>query len=420
MAKVLTPAALGCGMLFIIAAVAGWALGMAAGTPGPEGGAGWSGEASPAKGDASKAKWSRDDVLGFARGRMEKIHAPGFNPYEEVVADWTDEEIRAALDESLKHPECVLPGASASEIPSFLLGVWMKRDLDAALAWVEGMGSSSLSRRMRHSLAFQWPLERAVEGVDYLVGHRESFPGNSASLLLNKAIQSKISEGAEAVKAVLRKIEGAGLEIASVGDDLKVPDGFDFRSLMDSPELEKIWDQGPGKDFALEWFAQDRDAAFDWMQGKHGLEDVYLLAYRTGGDLRGDMRWLGGKIGTMDPEQREVFFGSVETAWKHSPSFAALFVEGLEDPDLKDEARLRFGTLAMTGQSVPQALELLEGVRDVSRRIAAVKAGVADGVGKGGTSFFSAAQDAELLRRKLAEWEANPEEIESIINGNRE
>ncbi|QJE94404.1 hypothetical protein [Luteolibacter luteus] len=407
------------GLIFVIAAAAGWGLSsfvkVTPETAVPE-------KAKPVaviEKAVPKQKWTREDVLRSAKERAEQVSSPGFNAYEEVVADWTTAEIRAALEASLKHPGCLLSDGPASELPASLLGVWMKRDLDAALAWMEALETGTMKRKLLQGMASRWPLERAAEGVDYLASHRDSFPGVSGSLILNKAIQHSTGEGPEAVKVMIRKIQDAGLEFANLGEELKVPEDFNFQTLMDSPELDLIWENGIGEEFARQWFAQDREAAYAWTQRKHGLESVFNLTYRVGGNLRADMQWLGGKVEAMNADQQEVFFGSVDSAFRYSPSFAGLLVEGLKDPALQEQTLLRYGAAALNGPAVPDALALLEKVSEPSKRIAAIQQvlSAAEGEGIERKIYLNAKSHGEFLRRKLGEWQATPEQIEFIMKG---
>lgn len=404
------------GIVFALAAVAGWGFSMSSRKPDtfaptPEQAKGSSIEAA-----ASKPKWTREDVLRSAKDRAEKLKAPGYNPYEDIVADWTDEEIRAALEESLKHPDCALARGAAGELPGFLLGLWMKRDLDAALAWVNALEASSMKHKITESLALKWPLDKTAEGVDYLIAHRDLFAGISTPIMLNRAIQQCAMEGAESVKAMLRKMDAAGLVPVRVGQDLVVKKDFDFAALMDSPELAKAWEMGPGREFAMEWFQQDRAAAFDWMLQKHGMKEVFSLVYGEG-DLKGDLRWMGGHIETLEPERREEFFESVKLHWSASPFLAKEFAEGMKDPVLQEQTRLSFGAKGTFSEQFSEGVDLLEHVAEPAKRVAALEQLAREEIAAGSVRYGPPDTDnVAFLRGKLEEWQASPEQIELIVN----
>lgn len=371
--------------------------------------------ARPTEAAPVKPKWTREDALRSAKERGEKVKTPGFNPYEDIVADWTDEEIRSALEASLKHPQCALQAGAAAELPSFLLGVWMKRDLEASLAWVHSQEESSMKHKITQSLAYQWPLEKAAEGVDYLLAHRDFFPGASGSLILRKAIQQSAMKGVEDVKTLIRKIDGGGLELINLGNDLVVPDGFDFPALMNSPELEKIQVKAPGTGFAMEWFQQDRAAAFDWMLEHRGMKEIFVLAYGNG-DMKGDIQWMGGRVEAMEPAQQEEFFEAVKQAWLTTPSHAKDFAEGVKDPAFQEEIRLSFGVRGIAAGRASESIGLLEAVADPAKRIAALEQTALDDPSvEGSRRLAPKADDSAFLRKKLAEWQATPEQIETIM-----
>ncbi len=396
--------------MFAVAAAVGWSFSMR-----PR-----SGTAVPVVPDrpppaVSKPKWTRADVLRSAKDRAEKVRTPGYNPYDDIVADWTDDDIRVALEASLKHPDCALMGGSAPELPAFLLGIWMKRDLVAALAWVEELEAGSMKRKITESLALHWPLEKAAEGVDHLISHPHFFPGIATPMMLNRAIQQSAMEGAESVKAMLRKMDGAGLVLVRVGQDLVVPERFDFAKLMASPELAKIWETGPGREFAQEWYQQDRAAAFDWALQTHGIKELFPLIHGNG-DLKEDLRWMGGRVESMEPVQREEFFESARVHWSAIPTFARDFTDGMKDPALQEQTRLNFGAQGAFAGKVPEAVELLEHVAEPAKRVAALEQLAEEEIAAGLVRFGKLDQnDSALLREKLEEWDASPEQIEVII-----
>lgn len=404
------------GIIVVVAAAAGWGLSMSlrpraiasvAGDPQPS--------ATP-NAVAKTEKWKREDLLRSVIERDRAIAVPGYNPYEQILSDWSDEEIREALEAALKHPECALSDGAAADLPGFLLGVWMKRDLAAALDWVTARESGSAKRRMIQSLALHWPLDKSAEGVDRLISNPDFFSGVTAGLMVNRAIQQSAVEGAESVKALFRKLAGAGLVPQRVGQDLVVPDGFDFAALMSSPELAGAWDSGPGPQFAQEWFKQDRGAAFDWALATYGVKELFPLIYGNG-DLTGDLRWMGSRVESMEPNQREEFLDSLNGHWAAIPIFAKELTAGIKDPVLQEQARMSLGVQGVFHGKVKEAVELLEGVEEPAKRVAALeqlaRIEPEDGLVR---PRRPVQEDAEQLRSKLEEWQASAEQIEVILN----
>ena len=63
-----------------------------------------------AVGDIPHPRATGDELLQLAREAVEKWTQPGFDPVAGELADWTDAEIRDALNESLTDPHAALTG----------------------------------------------------------------------------------------------------------------------------------------------------------------------------------------------------------------------------------------------------------------------------------------------------------------------
>jgi hypothetical protein len=90
---------------------------------------GWSSASHPVAGDAVRRttagqretlrpKWGKED---FVKAIRERAAIPNFNPLAGDLANWTDEELKAALETSLVHPDCRIPGDPAANLPRLLL-----------------------------------------------------------------------------------------------------------------------------------------------------------------------------------------------------------------------------------------------------------------------------------------------------------
>jgi hypothetical protein len=147
---------------------------------------------------------TRDELLQLARAVVEKWTQPGFDPVVEELADWTDAEIRDALNESLTDPHAALTGWAGNELGVKLLGEWVKRDFAAALAWFEALDSRAVKARLAGTLSDQWPRDKAENGLEFLRANRDLFTSASQRSLLLKAMDDRTKRGPAAVEDLLR------------------------------------------------------------------------------------------------------------------------------------------------------------------------------------------------------------------------
>ncbi|RYD46733.1 MAG: hypothetical protein EOP83_29155, partial [Verrucomicrobiaceae bacterium] len=130
--------------------------------------------------EASKPLWSAEDFLKSASDRRNNYAAI----HDDLLIDWTNDEIRAALDASLTNPDCVLRGGTLTQVPRILLGEWMKRDLTAAVTWFESLDSSTAQQRLASHLSDQWPPDKGAEGLAFLKAHRDLFRGGTGARIV--------------------------------------------------------------------------------------------------------------------------------------------------------------------------------------------------------------------------------------------
>lgn len=187
-----------------------------------------------------KPRWATADFIDHARKRAGLEKQPGHNPLSEMLADWTDEEIRAALDASLSDPDFVFDEYNPAGL---LLGEWMKRDLAAAVAWFDQLESRSAQSRLALPLSHRWPADQAEQGFAYVRGHRELFPASSDWAILVKTLESRAAQGASAVEDLLKILREEKFEVGFL-TPVRFPAGFDFARLAGSGEFQHLWDAG--------------------------------------------------------------------------------------------------------------------------------------------------------------------------------
>ncbi len=370
------------------------------------------------RGEGQRAKWRKEDFLK-ALPRVSPDRKD-FNPLTKELADWTDEELRAALEASLTHPDCLLPGDPAEWIPRFLMAEWMRRDFDAALAWFEGLEPGKSKEKMTMAVVVHWPEERGEEGFEYLLANRELLSRWSSSLVIN-AFQGRVNDGAAAVLDFMHRLGEEGQDFPFGIDGIKYPPGFDFPALVGSDEFAGLKELGggaySGADWILcAWHMQDREAAYDWLMANRGVGALDKIAGNHRVNREENLAWLAGKFEAMDGSEREEFGSAVLEKWIRFPDMLRHFAGGLKEPALLDEIR-GIGVQSIFVGEVHGAMPLLEEMKP-ARRIELLEnaePGPAfSGVDRHYRHFTET--DEALLRRKLAEWQAGEEQIERIVS----
>jgi hypothetical protein len=193
----------------------------------------------------SRAVWTSAD---FAR-EIESRTRGNDGYFEGDLKGWSDAEIRAALEESLTNPDCVVDSSEASELARQLFAEWLHRDFDAALVWFSGLNSEAAQRRMAWTLSRCWPEARADEGLEFLRSNREIFADFGAGgRLLVMGMSSAAKQGSEAFVRMLEQLDAEKFSfepgaLGLVGEAIPLPDDFDFKGFTETPMFGKLWDR---------------------------------------------------------------------------------------------------------------------------------------------------------------------------------
>lgn len=360
-------------------------------------------------------KWGKEDFLKSIRSRIKQATQPGHNPFTEVFADWTDDEIRSALEESLVHPECLLLGGTGQGLDSLLLREWMRRDLDAVIDWHERLDSLSAKRRLAVPMGNWWPTERASEGLTFVLSNRGFFPGPLAAVVLLKNLEVEARKGPAAVESLLRIFREENFDL-SLGNPISLPPDFDHRALLEGEEYGKIFNTGMGRSILQNWVSTDRDEAFDWLVETQGGEGLRSIMDNPSGIRPDELRWLAGRIEDLDTEAKSRFVDSMSQQWILAPFGVQAFMEGLSDPVLRGEIQGLAAQSVFAGRT-HNAMPIIETISDPERRIALLESAEPDALFS--RQPYRRAFDAEneaLLRRKLGEWNAGEDRIEAILS----
>ncbi|RYD20950.1 MAG: hypothetical protein EOP88_13135 [Verrucomicrobiaceae bacterium] len=345
-------------------------------------------------------------LMEESKAWMKSITEKGFNPYAEEMEKWTDEEIRSALQESLRNRDFLMDSKSARSIASGLLKEWMKRDCAAASEFFLTIPAPIRNGAMTYSFSVAWPAEHAAEGLAFVKANPQVFEGASPWSILSKNIEARAAGGAASVVGLLGELREAKLDLA-FENPVKLPEGFDFGTLMKSPEMEELTRKNQAKFFVRAWCTQDREACFDWMVEKGNLQDLpNLIAFSP--DHAEGLRWVGSKYETMDPSARDkiargIRIGNTEVVQK--------MAEGMADVEVAGGLRAIGGEWVFAG-AVPAAMQVLEGIPDPARRLQVLEEVEQ---AKMRSVRPMSRGDAQIFRKYLQEWNATPEQIEAIV-----
>lgn len=367
--------------------------------------------AAPAPASASAA---RERPLPTTAGLMEESKAwmksiteKGFNPYAEEMEKWTDDEIRSALQESLRNRDFLMDSKNARSMASGLLKEWMKRDCAAASGFFLTIPAPIRNGAMTYSLSMAWPAEHAAEGLAFVKANPQVFEGASPWSILSKNIEARAAGGADSVIKLLGELREAKLDLA-FENPVKMPEGFDFGALMKSPEMEELSKKGQAKFFVRAWCTQDREACFDWMVEKGNLQDLpNLIAFSP--DHAEGLRWVGSKYETMDAAGREKVAGGIRMG---NSEVVRKMAEGMTDAEQADGLRSIAVKWIMAGP-VSEAMGVLGSISDPVRRLQVLEDAGPDQL-RGDRPLSPA--NAQVLRNHLEKWNATPEQVEAILS----
>jgi hypothetical protein len=156
----------------------------------------------------------------------------GADELVELLGGWTEAEIIQALNEALRTPDCVARSGSHGNLRWKLFIAWMKKNPDAAVAWIETLKSAEVRDGFIREAIRQWPKDRLMEGVDFLIA-RHWQPGSYYSEpFIRSAFESEAAKSSADFQRLLDRFHQARIE--SLLESINLPPEFDFRSLIQS------------------------------------------------------------------------------------------------------------------------------------------------------------------------------------------
>lgn len=124
----------------------------------------------------AKEVWSVRQFEEALRAHEEERKAEAFNPIAKKLEDWTEEDLRANLEASLREPDFMLRNSVGEGIGTMLLAEWLSRDVDAAVAWFDNLSSPAMKGNLAVGLMDLWPRNHAQEGRAFFAANRRLFP----------------------------------------------------------------------------------------------------------------------------------------------------------------------------------------------------------------------------------------------------
>ncbi|GAA5125788.1 hypothetical protein JIN84_14660 [Luteolibacter yonseiensis] len=331
------------------------------------------------------------------------------------MAEWTNEEIREALNESLSNPDIMLAAGAGKGLNNFLFAEWMRRDLAAAIAWFEKLDSPSLQGSLGLRLCDYWPADKPEEGLAFILSHRRLIGNYDQILVLT--LSRRAQQGAAAVEALLKSMREEKIDF-KLRRPIDFPKGFDFRSLAGSEEFKALGPREGGTMFLRGWSSQDKDGLFDWLLENHGVASITsnIVIPAPGEEETEHMRWLGGRIDALDPAERAEYVRLNRRRWLSPSSGISDFAEGITDPATLDEL-LVLGVQSIRAGNSVEVMRLLEGVDDPGKRIDLLENTpmMSEEDSRYATPRFNLVDEDQLLK-KLTEWGAPQGRSENIIN----
>lgn len=355
---------------------------------------------------AKMAGWRAEDLLKQAREQAEAKDADGYSPFAALLEGWTTEEIRAALDEAAREPGAL---ASEASTAALLLRGYVWRDLDGALAWLEGQ-PEIIRSSLGNLVAYDWPQERALEGLAYLRAHPEIFPPGAgmASFIVGRCVTAVAAGGPQAVLAFLKEMREEGRDPGGRMSVVKFPPGFDFEKLMTDGEDRLLQPLRPS--IYHEWMEQDREGAYRWVIQHGGAIELHSMIAFHRDDPAELAGWFMEKVEQLTPQQRAEVMKQQGNIWTYDLFDGERWISAARSPEMRREL-LAAALHGMDRGHTDERLRLLEMLPTVEERLqmleqAPVRVAAVPPM---------AQEQQQALRQGLADWGVEPVRLEAIV-----
>ncbi len=355
--------------------------------------------------------WDESDFRKAAEEYATAVQNPDPQRRNKQLADYSDEELIAALDESLKDAAFLHYDGMFSIVPP-LFSELLKRDFDKGLEWFSEQ-SAVHQTALASWLSVGWPSERMEEAIQFLINNKDLFRRTVPWSILQRAVASAALKGGNAVAALIDTLNANQVSM-NYRTKLAFPPGFDFTGLVASPEFQNLDAPDFKSGFLNAWRLADRESTWDWTLDNEGPRALSTFFDNDDG-MKDNRPWLGGKLDALSVEQRSEFLEWLSPRLLMFPEQAMPLMDGAQDPMVKDEIRNHIGQGIFAGK-VREAIRALDSLADDEARIHFIERLQPSEMTRSRFNFLSMDPASEaFLREKLQGWGADPQRTEAIF-----
>lgn len=356
----------------------------------------------------------RAEMLSAQRLDFTKHTVHDLSPSSEVVADWTEEEIREALDDAVSRADFALNSHGYEYAAQVLLQEWVSRNPDAAVAWFDGLRVPATQRKLAFCMSMGWPAERASEGLDFAISHKDLFTVISPWVIVEKNVVAEASKGPAELAKLIERLSAEGFEM-DVLMEASLPEGFNFAGFMESDAYQKNKSAQLLSSMSADWLSRDIPAAADWLM-KHGGTEELVRATKGNKFMLNSQLWggMGNVVKELPVAQQREFLHGVQAALEWNPPGAENFVKAMSGSPISDEIHESAANVILNGYVV-SAVTILEGIDDPARRVSILES-LAQPDAPSVRASKRSAEEKDYLKQSLSAWGATAQQSETILN----
>ncbi len=285
------------------------------------------------------------------------------DPMADLLAEWTEEELQAALEEALTLPRCVARMGGDRRVPNELLEAWVKKSPDAVVAWIDGIRSSEMKEGMVRTALHNWPRDRAMEGIEFLLKHHWK-PGKTYyAKILPGALEDKAREGAGEMIGLIERLAEAKVDIWV--ESLDLPADFDFAALVGSEGFRSHEKEGFQDRVMSEWRDRQPRKMLGWIEqaGEWERFNSFLDLERPAAFAAAASFW-----DEAEPELRESVLDSIQ--WRELDHVQIeTFIRVTTDPEGQDRLIANGIAKGLSRYGKLDPVEMLELIPSAGRRL---------------------------------------------------
>jgi hypothetical protein len=270
------------------------------------------------------------DLLRDFEAEQQAWNDGEVDPMADLLAEWTEEELKTALEEALTLPRCLITLGRERYLPSKLIGAWVKKNPDAVAAWIDSIRSSEIKDAMVRGALNNWPRDRAMEGIEFLLTHHWD-PGSSYGIhFIPSVLEDKAREGAGEMSRLLDRLNEA--KVGIYPDSLDLPVDFDYAEFVSGTAFQANDEESFKGVVFSEWQDHQPREMLAWMQetGQWKRFNDFLDPLRPTSHAAAARFW-----DEADPVLRETLLKSIQWEELGLPNIRN-FVEATTDPEGQD------------------------------------------------------------------------------------